>query len=82
MPYPIGFLIPATGHQRRAAAAGPLLVLRREPEPTAVGREVHPGQTPVELLLEEPLGLGRGGRELGQQAVHQFVDVRAHARTL
>ncbi len=61
---------------------GALLVLRREPEPTAIGREMHPGQTPVELLLEEPLGLGRGGREVGQEAVYQVVDVRGHARTL
>ena len=55
---------------------GALLVSRGEAEPTAVGREMHPSQAPVELLLEKPLGLGRGGRKVGQEAVHQVVDVR------
>ncbi len=64
------------------AGLGPLLVLGRQAQAAAAGREVHPGQAAVELLPQE-LRCRRGGRrEVGQQAVHQFVDVRTHARTL
>jgi hypothetical protein len=43
---------------------------------------VHPGQAAVELRTEEFLRRRRPRREVGQQAINQFVDALTHARTL
>jgi len=59
-----------------------LVVPGRQAQAAAVGREVQPGQATVELLPQELLRRRRGGWEVGQQTVNQFVDVRTHARTL
>ena len=61
---------------------GPLLVLGREAQATTVGREVDPGQAAIELLAQEVGRGGGGGRMVGQEGVHQVVDVRRHGRTL
>ena len=61
---------------------GPLLVHRRETQTAGVGREVDPGQAAIELFSQELGRGGRGGRMVGQEGVHQVVDVRRHERTL
>ena len=60
----------------------PLVVPGRQPEAARPRREVHPRQAAIELLPQECGGRRGRRRAVRQQAVHQLVDVRAHARTL
>jgi hypothetical protein len=51
-----------------------LLELRGQAEAAVPFGEVHPRETAVELLAEEHLGIGGGGREGGEEVVDEFGD--------
>ena len=83
--HPVADGVAHPGHRSAARAQprlGPLLVSRGQAQTARTRREVHPGQAAVELLPQEFLRRCRLRREVGQQAIHELIDVRTHARTL